>query len=100
MAETTVTKQLTLSFLNGEGKNTSISLSEMNESVTPEVAQAAMEAIVTENIFEKDGVIVYQTPKKMQDMLSATLHLFMKLLQLLQLLNKILKLGRGFFKFK
>ncbi|WP_054746474.1 DUF2922 domain-containing protein [Amylolactobacillus amylophilus] len=64
MAETTVTKQLTLSFLNGEGKNTSISLSEMNESVTPEVAQAAMEAIVTENIFEKDGVIVYQTPKK------------------------------------
>ncbi|APT18305.1 hypothetical protein FC62_GL000863 [Amylolactobacillus amylotrophicus DSM 20534] len=63
MAETTVTKQLTLSFLNGEGKNTSISLSEMNESVTPEVAQAAMEAIVTENIFEKDGVIVYQTPK-------------------------------------
>lgn len=63
MAETKITKQLSLTFLNGEGKSTSLSLSEMNEAVTAEVAQAAMEAIVNENIFVKDGVVVYQTAK-------------------------------------
>lgn len=50
------TKVLKLTFTNGEGKNSSISLANPKEGLTEDQVKTAMEQIVSSNAFGKWGV--------------------------------------------
>lgn len=61
MAKTT--KTLKLTFLNGKKKKTSIALGDAMDNLTAEQVRGAMTTIAEANVFEKDGVAYYTTPK-------------------------------------
>lgn len=58
----TTTKTLRLSFQNGEGKSTAITLSNAMENLSSEQVKGAMTKISESNVFEKDGVPMYVQP--------------------------------------
>lgn len=42
-------------FLNQAGKNTSINIADINDTVTPEEIRGLMQLIITKNIFDSNG---------------------------------------------
>lgn len=56
------TKTLRLTFLSEEKKKKSMTLANAAEDLTADEVRAAMDTIVQANVFEKDGVVLYQVP--------------------------------------
>ncbi len=49
-------KSLSMSFLNEEGKKSSITLNNVKEDVTEAEVKAAMDVIIAKNVFESNGL--------------------------------------------
>lgn len=50
-----MTRNLNMVFLNQSGKNTSINIADINDTVTPEQIRNLMQLIISKNIFESTG---------------------------------------------
>ena len=61
MAKTT--KNMKLTFLNGEKKKISITLGDAVDNLTADQVRGAMNTIAEADAFEKDGVAYYHTPQ-------------------------------------
>lgn len=59
MLTPTTTKTLQLNFLDGEAKNSSLTLTNVKEDLTAETVATAMNEIITANVFERKGVDAY-----------------------------------------
>lgn len=60
---TETTKTLKLNFVNGENKTTSLSLLNAKDGLSEEEVRQSMDKIVATGVFEKDGVVMYASPK-------------------------------------
>lgn len=63
MTRMDTTVKLELQFATEEGKSRSMSINEPALDLEPEVVQAAMETIAAQNIFEQEGVQIYNQVK-------------------------------------
>lgn len=62
----TTTKTLKLNFINSEEKKSALSIPDAALDLTKEEVQKAMNLIAQENVFNRNGVDLYQIPDRAQ----------------------------------